>query len=77
MLTRGKDEAISVYGFLVAVEISDSDTDKVHRDVALRLADGPSFIEGVGSIDVECLGKVDIYPEETENGESENKAEKG
>lgn len=60
MLRRGVDETTSTHGFLIAIELSDSEPG-LSEAVAIRLADGPSFMEGVGKVDVEHLGKLDIY----------------
>lgn len=63
MLRPEKGIAISTYGFLVGVELEDTGS-TTPSQVANRLADSLSFMEGTGEVDVESLGKVDIYPEE-------------
>lgn len=60
MLTRGKDESTSVYGFLISAEISDANTESLIEALTHRFIDGPNFMEGIGKIEAECLGPLDI-----------------
>lgn len=62
MFQRGKDAPVSVYGFLVAVPIEDGSI--TSEAVAIRLADSVAFMEGTGPVDVEQLGKIDLYSEQ-------------
>ena len=55
----GQSAPISVHGFLVGVEIEEGTIDP--EKVALRLAEGLTFMEGVGKVDVEHLGAIDVY----------------
>lgn len=66
MLQRGKDTSTYIHGFLVGVEMEEGAPTSAEQ-VALRLADACSFMEGIGKIDVESLGKLDIYPESEED----------
>ena len=60
MLQRNGKET-KTYGFICAVELEDG-VDVTY--IAERLAGGLTFIEGVGEVDVECLGEIDVLPEE-------------
>ena len=54
------------FGFLISAEL-DLDRVKVAY-VQEKLADALSWVEGVGEVEVECLGKIDVYePSEVEH----------
>lgn len=59
---KGKPVTLTTYGFLVGVEIEDGGSASPEQ-VALRIADSLTYIEDVGHVDVESLGKVDLYDE--------------
>ena len=68
MLTSGQNNIpVSTWGYLISVELEDtgeqSVTEKLAAAVAMRLTDAPSFMEGVGKVEVEILGKLDLYEE--------------
>ena len=63
MLRRGKADIVHTYGFLLSVEIAEDDS-TTPEQVAQRLADSISFMEGTGLVDVESLGKIDTYDAE-------------
>ncbi len=59
-----KPDILEINGFLVAVEIS---KDTITADeIANRLADSLSFMEGTGQIEVSHLGILELVPEESE-----------
>lgn len=62
MLQRGKDSPLTMHGFLVGVELVESIT--TPEQVALRLADSLGFMEGIGHVDVESLGIIEVIPDE-------------
>ncbi len=65
MLNRNSN-ATRLYGFLVGVEIADGG-DITPESVSMKLSDALSFVEGVGLVDVECLGEVEeVSAEEAE-----------
>lgn len=55
---------LTVNGFLIAVEL---EKDVKIEEIANRLADGLSFIEGVGQVEVNHLGELELVPEESDN----------
>lgn len=63
MLRRGKDGNIQTFGYLISVEIAIDDS-TTPEQVALRLPDAVTWMDGVGAVDVENLGRVNVYPEE-------------
>ena len=63
MFQRGKDTPIVTYGFLVSAELEDGSLTSVH-DIASRFVDAVAWMEGVGKVDVESLGPIDVYPGE-------------
>ncbi len=65
VLQRGKDNTIATYGFLIAVEV-EADGPTTPEQVACRIADGLTFMEGIGKVDVEALGKIECFEEEPE-----------
>ena len=65
MLTRGKSGAIRTYGFLISLEIQDGET--TPEKAANLLADSLTFHEGIGQVDIEQLGEIDIYGEEPQD----------
>ena len=61
MLTRStihEHTLTTTYSFTVTVELEDSGR-TTPEQVALRLADGLAYMEGVGGVDVNPLGKLD------------------
>jgi len=57
MLVGDKDTEVKTYGFLIAVEVEP----KVdHNKLILKLMEGPRFMEGIGHIDIEELGEVEV-----------------
>lgn len=59
--TAGSPDTVTTHGFLLAVEMETS-TDI--EAVMNRLADGITMMEGVGSIDIEHLGAIDMFEEQ-------------
>ena len=62
MLQRGKDNPISLHGFLVGVELVDGIA--TPEQISLRLADSLGFMEGIGHVDVEALGIIEVIDEQ-------------
>lgn len=62
MLQRGKDSPTSIQGYLVGVEV-ESNSPTTPEQIACRLADGLAWMEGVGHVDVESLGEIQVYDE--------------
>ncbi len=62
----GEGGVMRTYGFLVGVQI---EGDPELEKLASRIADSITFVDGVGQIDVESLGEVDVYdgPRESTN----------
>lgn len=59
MLQNSKEQPkLKLFGFLVGIEIQDGIT--TAERVADALADACSWVEGVGKVDVECLGQIEI-----------------
>ena len=48
------------HGFLISVEIEERGRFTSEK-VALKLADALAFCEGIGTVDVEELGAVEVY----------------
>lgn len=50
------------FGFLLSAEIETgkADPDEVER----KLSDALTWVEGVGQVEIECLGKIDVYEKE-------------
>ena len=49
------------FGFLISAELEPG---KVTTSSVLeKLADALAWVEGVGVVEVECLGKIDVYEE--------------
>ena len=49
------------FGFLISAEL---DAEKITTSRVLeKLADALAWVEGVGVVEVECLGKIDVYEE--------------
>ena len=63
MLSSGKAIPTTTWGYLVAVELEDGGH-MTPEGIRERLTDAPAYMEGVGKIDVELLGKLDIYEED-------------
>ena len=59
MLTRDKAGAIRTYAYLISVELQDGET--TPEAVVNALSDSLNFKEGVGKVDVENLGEIDVY----------------
>jgi len=57
-----KDGELKTHGYLIAVETQD---DVNPDEITRKLADSLAWVEGVGTIDVEYLGEIDIADEET------------
>lgn len=54
------------FGFLISAELDLTRVKAAY--VQEKLADALSWVEGVGEVDVECLGKIDVYqPNEEEH----------
>jgi len=50
------------FGFLISAEI---EAGKATTELVLhKLADSLAWVEGIGEVDVECLGKIDVYEKE-------------
>ena len=60
---RGVDKPVHTWGYLVAVEIEEGGTTSPEQ-VALRIADGLTFMEDVGDVDVESLGQIECFNEQ-------------
>lgn len=60
MLQRD-DGPTSTYGYLVAVEVAKGKGDPAA--VALRLAEGLTWMEGIGTVDVEQMGEIEVIDE--------------
>lgn len=60
MLRResGSTGELKQHGFLICVEAEDGVDMSA---VALRLADGPRWMDGVGHVDVEYMGEIPEY----------------
>lgn len=52
---------LHTYGFILSVEAEEGVSLDTLSD---RLADALLYIEGVGTIEVECMGQIDGYTEE-------------
>jgi hypothetical protein len=59
MLERGT-KSTTHFAFLVSVELADGGPVKTDF-VMEKLSDALSWVEGTGEVDVECLGKIDVY----------------
>lgn len=60
MLQR-KTKPLHTYGYILSVEAEEGiDLESLSN----RLADALLYIEGVGAIEVECMGQIDGYDEE-------------
>lgn len=57
----GKEPKLHTYGFLIGVELEAGVL--TAEQAALRLGDALSFVEGVGRVDVDCLGEIEAYEE--------------
>lgn len=56
---------VTTHGFLLAVEMADGvDVESLMN----RLADALTFIDGVGTIDIDHLGQVDMFAEDAPSG---------
>lgn len=66
MLQRkpGPPPKLRTYGFLVGIELDLDDTSP--DQVALKLGDACTFMEGAGAAQVECLGEIADYDDEPE-----------
>lgn len=64
-MLQKKDHPVttSLHGFLVGVEIED-EGHATPETVALRLAESLTFVEDIGEVDVEHLGKIQKYEED-------------
>jgi len=62
MLQRGKDSPLIMHGFLIGVQLVDDVI--TPEEVARKLADSLSWVEGIGEVDVESLGKIDVVNED-------------
>ena len=58
----GEDNKTRSWGFIVSVEIEDGMT--TPEQVAARIHDGLSFMEGTGAVLVDALGEIEEYEEE-------------
>jgi hypothetical protein len=54
----GEGGPLKTYGFLVGIEV-EGDPDL--EFLTVKLADSVKWVEGVGTVDVESLGEVDVY----------------
>lgn len=63
MLQRN-DKSVKTYAFLLAVEIEDGGP--AYDKIIERLAGSLSFMEGVGRVDAEALGEIDVLAEADE-----------
>jgi hypothetical protein len=59
MLQRGSGP-VTTFAFLTAVEIEDGGSTSPEQVMA-RLQEGLTFMEGVGAVECENLGKLDMY----------------
>lgn len=64
MLQRDKPTPVTMYGFLVGIELQPGSLPL--EKVADALADACSWMEGTGKTEVEILGPLDIYPDTQE-----------
>lgn len=62
---KGRPVTTTSYGFLLSVEIEDGGRVSPEQ-VSLRLADSLTYMEDVGNVEVECLGKLDLYEDPTD-----------
>lgn len=53
---------VRTYGFLLAVEI-EQDGPSNPEAVTLKLSDSLAWVEGIGAVDIDCLGEIDVNPE--------------
>ena len=56
---------IRTYGFLVGVEIEDEEA--TPEEVAMKISDALTFMEGTGAVEVSVLGEIDIVAEPVGN----------
>ena len=62
MLRQEKgDKPVKLWGFLCGVEIAEGGPTTEY--ICNKLADSIQYVEGVGRIDVECLGEVETEEE--------------
>ena len=59
MLIRDKTGVIRTYAFILSVELQDGDI--TPEAVANALSDSLNFKEGVGRVEIENLGELDVY----------------
>lgn len=52
---------ITSWGLLVGIEIEDGET--TAEQVAARVQDALTWMEGVGAVQIEVLGEITVYPE--------------
>jgi hypothetical protein len=50
------------FGFLISAELEVGRA--TTEDVLRKLSDSLAWVEGIGEVDVECLGKIDVYEKE-------------
>lgn len=55
---QGADVKLRTFGFLLSAEIEQGET--TPEQVAVRLADALTFVEGVGNVQCELLGEIDV-----------------
>lgn len=53
-----------VYGFLVAIDMNDKYLRTSPEQLRMRLAEGPQFMEGVGHVNVDYIGEIEIEEEQ-------------
>ena len=59
MLIRDKTGVIRTYAFILSVELQDGET--TPEAVVNALSDSLNFKEGVGRVEIENLGELDVY----------------
>jgi hypothetical protein len=71
MLRRESQKGdVVIHGFLLGVEVEENGPTSPEQ-IAARLADSLAFMEGIGKVDVEVLGKVELYDAEADKAVNE------
>lgn len=58
-MLKQENGSTTIQGFLVGVEVEDTST-VTPQQIAERIADSLTFMEGVGRVDVEKLGRIEV-----------------
>ena len=59
-MIQDRNAVVQPYAFLISVELQDV---SLIPDVANAISDSVRFMEGTGVVEIESLGKLDVYEE--------------